>query len=318
MTLSIIVACVDAGRSITECLRRLEIARTAVDAEVIVVDASSDDTIPRVEAFGGDVQVIQMAPGTLTPRLWAEGYRRAKGRVIAFTTGHCLVTPWWAAALVEAIDAGAAGAGGPLVLAPEARTLDVAVYYLRYSGCIPAIFGSGRVTGEIAGDNAAYDRRWLERFNDSLADGFWEFDFHRLVRAEGGWLVAVPAAQVEFGRSFPAATIVRHRFAHAVLFGAERVHQRSRSALQMVLASPFVPAVLLGRAAHRVFRSRSPVRRFLAAVPWFTVLAATWAAGEAKGAVRASAVQAQRSARDGTTLVPEHSDPSHLSNGAQV
>ena len=96
MTLSIIVACVDARHSVTECLHRLETARTTVDAEIIVVDASDDDTVAQVNAFGGDVQLIRMPPGTLTPRLWAEGYRRARGRVIAFTTGHCLVTPQWA------------------------------------------------------------------------------------------------------------------------------------------------------------------------------------------------------------------------------
>jgi hypothetical protein len=108
------------------------------------------------------------------------------------------------------------------------------------------------------------------------------------VRADGGWLVAVPKASVEFGRSFPASTIVRHRFAHAIHFGAGRVRGGSRSALQMTLASPLIPAVLLLRAAARVFRSHGNMMRFVTAAPWFAVLAAAWAAGEAWGALRMS------------------------------
>jgi hypothetical protein len=203
------------------------------------------------------------------------------------------------------------------VLASAARPLDAAVYYLRYSAFMPSILGQGRTTGELAGDNAAYDRRWLDRYADSLADGFWEFDFHRAVRANSGWLVAVPEARVEFGRSFPASTIVRHRFAHASHFGAGRVRNGSRSALHMALASPLVPAVLLGRAATRAFRSGGHMARFVTAAPWFAVLAAAWAAGEAWGALRAPAVKTRRSMPEGAT-VTEHSKRSHMSNGAQV
>jgi len=289
MEFSVVVACTNAGPSILECLRRLENACAGIDAELIVVDASTDDTAARVTAMGGSVRLICLAPGTLTPVLWAEGYRGATGRVVAFTTGHCLVSPRWAAALRTAIDGGAAGAGGPLVLAPSARLLDVAVYYLRYSAFMPHTLGNGRIDGEIAGDNAAYPREWLDRYADSLADGFWEVDFHRLVRAGGGWLAAVPEAVVEFGRSFPAATIMRQRFAHGTQFGAGRVRGGSRTVSQIVFAAPLVPFVFAMRAARRVAASHRDTMRLIAALPWFIVLAACWAAGEAWGALRGTA-----------------------------
>jgi hypothetical protein len=172
------------------------------------------------------------------------------------------------------------------------------VYYLRYWAFMAATLGSGMTTGEIAGDNAAYRRDCLDRHVATLAHGFWEVDFHRLVRAEGGWLAAVPAAVVEFGQSFPLRTIVRHRFAHGAHFGAGRVRGGTRSAWQCVLAAPLVPLVLAARAGSRAMRQRTDATRFVTALPWFLVLAASWAAGEACGALRRRPLAARQGPRD--------------------
>jgi len=262
--LSVIVATLDASRSIDDCIRRLAESCAALESEIIVVDPS-------------------MGVGALVPELWAEGYRRARGRIVAFTIGQCRVTPAWARALVDAIEHGATGAGGPLAIAADAGPLDWAVSYLRYSAFTVEALGSGNTDGEIAGDNAAYRREALDRHAAAFDDGFWEIDFHRLVRADGGWLTAVPEARVEFGASDPLGTMVRHRFAHGRRFGAGRARTRSR--LRLVAAAPFVPAVLAARAAARVAGRRADRWRFLAALPWFLVLATAWAAGEARGAM---------------------------------
>lgn len=208
---------------------------------------------------------------------------------MAFTTGHCLVSRAWATALVEAIDQGAGGAGGPLVIAPGTRPLDWAVYYLRYSAFMPRTLGTGRIGGEIAGDNAAYRRGALDRHAATFARGFWEVDFHRLLRADGDWLEAVPAAVAGFGRSFPLLTIVSHRFAHGRQFGAGRVRGGTRAVWQIALAAPLVPFVLAARSALRVFRLGTDRWRFVAAAPWFLLLASAWAAGEAWGALKGDA-----------------------------
>ncbi len=284
MDLSVVVATVDASRSITACLQRLETACTGVRYELIVVDGSKDDTPDQV-AGPGLAKLIRMPAGTLTPRLWSEGYRHARGRVVAFTTGHCLVGPAWGRAMLSALDDGATGAGGPLRLAREARPLDWAVFFLRYSKFTPEQMGSGPTSGEIAGDNAAYRREALDRHAATLADGFWEIDFHRLVRADGGSLVVVPDAAAEFGRSFPLRTILSHRFAHGSQLGASRVRGGARRWWQIVLAAPLVPCVLAGRAASRLGRSSRDRLRFVASLPWFLLLASSWALGEAAGAL---------------------------------
>lgn len=282
--LSVVIASIDAARTMTDCLRRFAKTCAGLRAELIVVDASGDDSAALVDAAGG-ATLVRCAPGTLAPVLWAEGYRRATGRVVAFTTGHCLPVEGWATAMLEAIDAGASGAGGPLAIAPGTRPLDWAVFYLRYSAFMAGTLGDGRIAGEIAGDNAAYARATLDRHAATFANGFWEVDFHRTMRTDGGWLAAVPSASVQFGPSFPLRTIVRHRFAHGRQFGAGRA-RGGRAAWTLVLSAPLVPAILTMRAARRVWQGGGSRQRFVAAWPWFLVLAAAWAAGEAWGAVR--------------------------------
>lgn len=285
MDLSVVIATTEASRSIEACLDHVEAACAGLQAEVIVVDASSDDTAARVSRTARPITLLRCTPGTLTPRLWAEGYRRSTGRRVAFTTGHCLVSPGWATALMAALDAGPAGAGGPLTRADGITALDRAIYYLRYSAFMPETLGDGRTSGEIAGDNAMYARDWLDRFAGTMADGFWEVDFHRHVRGAGGWLVAVPTAVIAFSRSFPAATILRHRFHHGAQFGAGRVAGGTRSVWQVVLAAPLVPLVLAVRVARRVIGIPWERWPFATALLWFMMLGAAWAAGEAWGAI---------------------------------
>lgn len=283
--LSVVVACVDAARSIECCLSGFERTCQHVDSEIIVVDASQDRTAEIVAARFRGVRLLRCAVGTLAPELWARGYQASQGRVVAFTTGHCVPGVRWARAMLGGMSRGASGAGGPLEIAADATPLDWAVFYLRYSAFMDETMAAGRTAGELAGDNACYQREWLDRFASSFADGFWEIEFHRAVRAGGGWLAVEPEALVAFGPSYPLKTICRHRFAHGRHFGLRGARGGRRRPWQIVGAAPIVPLVLAWRAYARVQRIPGHRRRFLSALPWFLLLASCWAAGEAWGAV---------------------------------
>jgi hypothetical protein len=288
--LSVVVACTEAARSIEACLGSLDVACAGVDAEVIVLDASRDETADRAQRVHKNARVVRFPPGTLTPQLWANGYAASRGRVVAFTTGHCIASPSWARAMLDGIEAGATGVGGPFDLAPGTSLTDWAVFYLRYSVFLQATPGRGAVP-EIAGDNAAYRRDALDRHAASFGEGFWEVDFHRRVHAEGGTLALVPDAAVRFGRSFPFAAIFRQRFAHGRHFGAGRVAAGERTAWQVVLAAPLVPFVLVRRIAARVLPHPRHRRRFVLALPVSLALAVAWSAGEAWGALTGAGVR---------------------------
>jgi hypothetical protein len=125
--------------------------------------------------------------------------------------------------LLSGLGSGAMGAGGGLELAPDTGVVDWAVFLLRYSAFL-APLRAGR-TDEIPGDNAAYRREALKRHQVSARTGFWEVEFHRKLRAEGGHLVGVPGATVAFGPSLSVGSFFLQRFRHGKQFGDYRVRE---------------------------------------------------------------------------------------------
>ena len=281
--LTVVVACVDAARSIERCLRAVEEACIGLRAQIIVADASRDGTSDVVRAQWPAVDVLRFPAGTLVPVLWSAGLGRARGRAVAFSIGHFVVTHSWARALINGLET-ADGVGGPLMLADDTGLVDWAIFYLRYSAFLPSQLPDGPVTGEIAGDNAAYAMTALTRAASSFADGFWEVEFHRRLRADGGALHATAQATAVFTAASPFWGMARHRYAHGRHFGAARVGHGS-SVPRVVLAAPLVPFVLAWRAARRVLRERQHRVRFVLALPLLIALAAAWSAGEARGAL---------------------------------
>jgi GT2 family glycosyltransferase len=284
--LSIVIACLNAERTVAACLDALRAACAEYNVEMIAVYPADAPLPERIRDEYRDVRVLFAPPGTLVPVLWAEGFRVSSGGVVAFTTGHCVVGPAWARSLLEAIDQGAAGAGGALALnGDDSGPVDWAVYFLRYSAFMPPQ-PAGDID-EIPGDNAAYARVVLERHAESLADGFWEVDFHRRVHADGEHLVMVPEATATFGRSFSFRTILRHRFLHGRHYGWYRAQYGLAPGWRGILAGPLVPLVLTARILRRVAERPMEWRRALASLPILLPLAGSWALGEMTGAWRA-------------------------------
>jgi glycosyltransferase involved in cell wall biosynthesis len=294
--LSVVIGSVASERSIRDCLASITTSCASVRAEVIVVDASTDETASLVRQYFPTVKLICLAPGTLTPMLWSTGIASARGKRIATTTGHFVVPASWAGDLSAALDSGAAGAGGPVALRRDASLVDRAIYFLRYSAFVPSDSRKVTKVSEIAGDNAMYERSLFEENRHLLADGFWEVTMHRAMRAKAQRLVIVQSATAEFGKSFSLALISRHRFAHGRHFGAWRVRQAGTSAARIAGAAPFVPFLLLARSARRGLRSAGDVAGFLMAAPVILWLASCWSLGEALGALQS---------RPGATQVPD-------------
>jgi hypothetical protein len=280
LDLTVVVAVTDADRSINQCLAAMAAACDGLSAEILVVGGSTV-----TPAFAARMTHVRADRSALAPELWAAGIERAQGSLVALTTGHMIVSPEWARALIGA-NASSAAIGGPLELHDTARVSDWAVFYLRYSAFLASHWTDGPTAGELAGDNAAYRLTDLRRHAAAIAGGFWEVDFHRLLRADALTLWRTSAARASFGRSFHLWTFVKQRFSHGFTFGRSDVEQGRRSRIGLVLKAPLVPAVLAWRAARRV-RDTPHVRRFVAALPMFLVFASAWAAGEAAGAISA-------------------------------
>ncbi len=291
--LTVVVAAVDSGTHLSRSLEALVRACGDLACEILVVGPLG----PAADHLRPGVTFLSAPADSLTPELWARGIAQATGRVVALTTSHFAVSPGWGRALVDAIGGDTAAAGGPLTLARNTGPTDWAVFFLRYSAFLERSWSDGLTSGEIAGDNAAYRREDLVRHAPTFDRGFWEVDFHRLLRADGLSLRRVSRAGAALIGSFPVTTFLRQRFAHGREFAAGDVRAGRRGRIGLVLRAPAVPFVMALRAARRV-GWRGDLLRFAGSVPMFLLYASAWAAGEATGALRPAADLRSREAGD--------------------
>lgn len=290
LELTVVIAAINARRSIARCVESVRQACNGLACEVLLLDASDDGTSGLVCDAAHDVRIIHVARGALVPDLWAEGLRQSQGAVVALTTGHCVVDPTWARALLDGIATGAAGVGGRFRLDGAASAASRAMFLLRYSAFleVPNEMGPDVTrVHEIAGDNAAYSQAALGRHAGAFADGFWEVEFHHRLRAEDAPLALVSQATTTVYDTAPFGQLVSQRFAHGRHFGAWRAKVLGHSPVRVALAGPLVPFVLFARVLRRLIRSRLLTARLAPAVLPFFALAASWAVGEVAGALQA-------------------------------
>ena len=252
-----------------------------VSAELLVAAPADRPSAWPAEAHRSSrLRRVEGPDGALVPELWGAGLRAARGPAVAFTTTRFRVAEGWGRALLDALEEGAAGAGGPIRLGAGAGLRTRAVHLLRY-----ADFAPGRDEGpveEIPGDNAAYRRAELDRAGGSGEEGFWDVEVHRRLRSEGGDLVWVPQAEAEMVDSGALPAFLLQRFRHGRRYGRYRARELESSVWRSLAAAPLVPAVLAVRALRR--QGPRTLAASLPAVPHLLVMAAAWAAGEARGA----------------------------------
>ena len=284
VAISVIVASVEAARTMRRCLESVCEAAKAVAAEVMVVDASRDGSADIAEEVLGPASVIRLPVGTLTPDLWAAGIQRSRGKIVALTTAHFEVQASWLDSLAKGLDGSTLGASGRIDLADETSVTDWAVFYLRYAEFLNEPENLVRGVSGIPADNAAYDGDAARQFVARRA-GFWEVEFHQELHAAGRSLALVRNATARYGRSFPFLTIAAHRFHHGRHAGAWRVATGQRSLGLLIASAPAVPFALAARSWRRVRSIPAHRSRFLRALPVVLALATMWAAGEAVGAM---------------------------------
>jgi len=282
--LSVVIAVKDGRSNIPAILDARR--RAPRDSEIVL---SCAGPVPDVPA---DVRVVALClpADTLIPALWSEGIRKARGDRIALTTAEFVPDPRWleraqAANLDEWV-----GVGGAIDNDPEASARNWAIFFLRYSAFAPPL--SPGETGEIAADNAVYDRAAIMEHPDLLAEGFWEPSFHRRFRAAGRKLMLDPALVVVHHGTVSTQSFARQRYLHGRAYGIERGARGSMVRnLLLLVASPMVTPLVLARIVSRIARRPAYRGKLLPAFPWLVRFSLAWAAGEAGGYVSALGVR---------------------------
>lgn len=279
-SVSVVVAAWQDTDGLAECLDALE-SQHGDGTEVIVVSgAACPSELKR--RFGGVSWVV--AAGDLPiPGLWGLGVQRSSRDVVALTTAHFAPAPDWVPAIRRSharLDSPAIG--GPIDPPRGGGLVDWATYFMRYSAYARCDREEAR--DDLAGDNASYKRAAVLAHADLLRDGFWEQEFHRRFRRAGRTLTLVPEMRVRQQRSFGFRRFLRQRFEHGRRFGRTRMRERGSGArVAYLLASPAIPALLLGRISSRVLGNGRDFAHFAAALPIVACFVLAWTAGEAMG-----------------------------------
>jgi hypothetical protein len=229
-----------------------------------------------------DVAQLFFPAETLVPALWSEGILRARGSRVALTTAQFVPACDWLERLQAADLRRWVGVGGAIDNDPAASARNWAIFFLRYSAFAPPL--PAGETDEIAADNAVYDRAAILEHADLLREGFWEPSFHRRFRNAGKKLALDLDLVVVHHGTVSAQNFARQRYLHGRAYGIERAERAGFTRnLLLLLSSPLVPALLLGRIFIRIARRPRYRGRLLVAMPWLVRFTFAWAIGEACG-----------------------------------
>jgi hypothetical protein len=258
---------------------------SATDVEVIVAyDAAEEKHL--VATTYPWLVMCRGSDGALIPHLWRDGIDRARGERIALTIVHCRPAPGWLNRLRSADLTSFAAVGGGFENAPDADAMGWAIHLLRYLGHTPPF--EGRVTLDVAGDNAVYDKKELQRHQAAFREGFWEPEVHALMGKAGAQLKVDPELVSIHDNGYPLLGFALQRYRHGTRFGRDRARAMSRPRrLAQLCASPLVPLVFGSKIARRAI-SRGDVRpHLLPALPYLLIFLHAWALGELRGTAQA-------------------------------
>lgn len=275
---SIVVASFGSEAMLEGCLGSLRGERG--DAEVVVVARFDEATRERLGARFPWVSVWLAPPGTSVFALRSAGIFASRGRVVALLEDHVRVAPGWRQALVDAVRAGAALAGGPVVHQDPASLWTFALYLVEYSALMPPL-----ADGEhpiLLAVNAAYARAPILAVAESWRSGFHDNEVQDALAAWGHEARAVPTASVTSAFDLPWPESLAHLWRGGRRYGAyRRARSSRRERTWRPLFIPLLPFLLLGRILGRVAH-RQPARlaQALLVSPLLLVLLAAWSFGE--------------------------------------
>jgi glycosyltransferase involved in cell wall biosynthesis len=279
--LSVIIASVNGLGCIVECLEKLEALPERDRIEVVVLDRRTDGTASNIAERFPRVVLHAGLTGQSIPELRWRGMRAARGDLIAVIEDHCLVTPQWAAEILQSAKADYGVVGGPVENASRERMLDWAFFLAEYGPCMPPL-AEGE-TDAVPGNNAVY-RRSVLPLDEPVWAHVWESFLQNELRKRGIRIFLNPAMLVYHKKSFRLGEMLSQRFLYSRSFAAMRAARMGRSRrLFYAAASLVLPVLLLWRIFRCTQSKHRNLREFLIGLPVIVLFVLSWAAGEVTG-----------------------------------
>lgn len=284
---SVVIASNRSWELLEACLAAVVPQASAADAEVIVCRPRGAEAAP-TGARRPLVRFVDAPPSSDIPELRGIGLAHVRGTRAALTEDHCLPGPGWLSGLLEALDAGADLAGGPMGNARTRRMVDRGAFFAEY-GFFAA--GSRGERSALTGANVAYGPRVLPRVAAWMQGGEWEDVVHGRLSRDGATLRFVRDAEVRQNGSYRVGAFVLDRFRHGRDYARVRLREAGDGGrLLRLVTTPLLPPVLLSRVGRRAAPGQAG--SFLTALPATALFLTAWAVGEAAGYMRGPADRA--------------------------
>jgi glycosyltransferase involved in cell wall biosynthesis len=279
--ISVVMATKNPGQQIYPCLDSLRDQDQSITAEIIVADASTDDSEQIIRARYPDVRVLHFNASMDSPQLIREALRQARGQIIAVTDAYCRFPPEWMARLRQAHETDYPVIGGAVENRNSDGLLNWACFFADYGAfMLPA---PRRVTSVLAGNHVTYKKWLIELKFDSMREGFWKVFFHQDLQREGVRFLFDPSLVVYFTRHDTFLNFCRRYFRNARIFAALRCKRiSSASRFLRLITAPALPAVLFYRRLIGL-RTKGHRVRFLVSLPLLALFVTVWAVGEFAG-----------------------------------
>jgi glycosyltransferase involved in cell wall biosynthesis len=210
-TISVVICAHNAADTLAECLRHT-CALDYPELEVIVVDDGSSDATPEIAALHPDVSVVRITHSGLAVAR-NEGFRAAKGDLVAYLDADAYPTPEWPYYLALGMDASDVGGTGGPNLPPEADPPGAHVVARSPGGPVHVLTSDDRAE-HIPGCNMAFWKPVLSELDGfdpvyTAAGDDVDFCWRTLDR---GWKIGFhPAAAVWHHRRSGLRTYLRQQ-----------------------------------------------------------------------------------------------------------
>ncbi|NOY17714.1 MAG: hypothetical protein GXP23_12510 [Gammaproteobacteria bacterium] len=279
--LSVIVAVQYAEDNLSDIIASLDPGQHP-GVEFIFCYTRADPQTPEHLPALDNMVALEAPVGSLIPHLWAHGIRSAKGEMVAVTTAHVIPASDWMDILLKMTLTDYPGMGGVIANDPSASYRDWAIYLMRYIAFSPPT--DKKIVDEVAADNALYHRKALLEHHDLLDSGFWEPSFHARFRGKGQHLLLDPRLLVIHRNQYSCSQFFFQRYAHGRAFGLARAVQLSKTKRRvLIVLSPFLPAIFLGKIVSSVFEQGLYTSHLFRSFPWLIWFLFGWGIGEARG-----------------------------------
>lgn len=285
LSVSVVVPSYNTRSVIQYCLSSVIPQAKAFDAEVIVIDSSSDDTDQLIAESFPSVKLYHFEERKLVPQARTTGIAHTKGNVIAFIDADCSADPHWLKNIIARHNAGHEIVGGAMLNHPDNSLTGWAYYFVGFSRWIP--HGSTREVNYLPGGNVSYSRVVIEQQIPSTAAKFpHDITLHTALRHAGKRLYYDPSIVVRHLYLGTFWEFLPHAIKQGFRAGKVNMCMKAFSRflmLLLVLLGPLLPFMKVAMIVWRTLRNGTMTKKLIASFPLVVLASACWEIGEWAG-----------------------------------